>query len=233
MLNVEAVTTGYVGFEVVSGISLHVGAGECVAMVGANGAGKTTILRAISGLIPLWSGCITFDDCNIGQFSAARIVQAGLVHVPEGRELFPTLTVEENLLLGASSKSRKRVKTLLETVHAIFPILVERKLQIAGSLSGGEQQMLAIGRGLMSEPKLLLLDEPSLGLAPQLVDQVFDTVRLLRSSGLSILLVDQNVEDVMALADRSYVLQSGQMVLEGHGSELLADSRFEGAFLGR
>ncbi|MGQ9824291.1 MAG: ABC transporter ATP-binding protein [Desulfotomaculales bacterium] len=233
MLLVKELAVGYKGMPAVHDVSFEVREGEIVAIVGANGAGKSTILRAISGLLKPARGEINFLGQNISQWPPHRIVAAGIAHVPEGRLTFARMTVEQNLALGAYTVSSGAQKEALrEEVYALFPRLRERRLQIAGTLSGGEQQMLAIARGLMSAPRLVLLDEPSLGLMPKLVDQIFDFVRQIKERGKTILLVEQNVREALELADRGYVLQTGRIVAEGTGKELLESDLVRRAYLG-
>lgn len=232
MLKVEAVDAGYGGLQILQELSLEVPDGKVVALIGANGAGKTTTLRAISGLIRPSRGSITFDGQELAGRSPHEIVRAGLVQVPEGRELFGTLTVEENLRMGAFARPRGEIEAARAQVEEIFPVLADRRAQPAATMSGGQQQMLAIGRALMAAPKVLMLDEPSLGLAPKLVVQVFETVRTVRDAGITVLLVEQNATHALRLADRAYVLENGRVVLEGAGVELLEDDRVRTAYLG-
>ncbi len=233
MLRVEAVDAGYGSVQVLWDISLEVNAGELVAVVGANGAGKTTLLRIITGLLPQWRGRVVFDDRRIGGRSAHEIVNLGIAHVPEGRQLFPEMTVEEHLLVGSSLlRARAHRRTNFERVYATFPQLKERRHQDAGTLSGGEQQMLAIARALMSAPRLLILDEPSLGLAPMLVRQVLHDVAAIRRQGVTVLLVEQNVQQALGLTDRAYVLQNGRVVLSGSGTQLLQRDEVRRAYMG-
>jgi branched-chain amino acid transport system ATP-binding protein len=214
-------------------VSFAVNKGEIVVIVGANGAGKSTIMRGLSGLLPVLKGSITFNGQDIVKMPAHEIVNAGIAHVPEGRMAFANMTVEQNLALGAFTvKDKKRQEELFKEVYDLFPILRERSQQKAGTLSGGEQQMLAIARGLMSDPQLILLDEPSLGLAPMLVTQIFEFIKTIRSYGKTILLVEQNVYEALSLADRAYVLQTGQMIAEGGGQELLGSELIRKAYLG-
>lgn len=233
MLQVTDLKLGYKGVPAIHGVSFGVSKGEVVAIVGANGAGKSTLMRGISGLLPVLDGQIIFQGRQIGNSPAHRIVGMGIAHVPEGRMTFAGMTVEQNLALGAFTviDKAKQVK-LYGEVFAMFPRLEERKQQIAGTLSGGEQQMLAIARGLMSDPSLILLDEPSLGLAPKLVSQVFDLIRTIKEHGKTILLVEQNVREALELADRAYVLQTGRIVAEGTGQELLGSDLVRKAYLG-
>jgi branched-chain amino acid transport system ATP-binding protein len=228
MLEVRALRGGYGRMEVLRGLSMDVKEGEIVALVGSNGAGKTTLNNTLSGLLPAFSGTITFEDRAIAGARYTAIVAAGLIHVPEGRRVFPNLSVQENLVLGSYRRGRARRARNLERVFAVFPKLKERLAQRAGTLSGGEQQMLAIGRGLMAEPRLLVLDEPSLGLSPVLVEELFALIARLNREGLSILLVEQNVGQSLEIAHRAYVLENGQ----GTPSELLAKSELKSAYLG-
>ncbi|MEW6273639.1 MAG: ABC transporter ATP-binding protein [Bacillota bacterium] len=233
MLRVKEIAAGYKGMPAVHDVSFEVREGEIVAVVGANGAGKSTILRAVSGLVKVTRGEINFLGQNISQWPPHRIVAAGIAHVPEGRLTFARMTVEQNLALGAYTISSAAEKdSLLEEVYTLFPRLRERRFQVAGTLSGGEQQMLAIARGLMSAPRLMLLDEPSLGLMPKLVDLIFDFVRRIKEKGKTILLVEQNVREALELADRAYVLQTGRIVAQGTGEELLASDLVRRAYLG-
>ncbi len=233
MLEVEHLAVGYGEVEVLQDCSLRVERGEIVALLGANGAGKTTLLRAISRLIDPSAGRIVFEDAGITRSAAARVVAAGIAQVPEGRRLWAEMTVEENLLLGAySARARPYASTELENVYALFPRVRERRRQVAGTLSGGEQQMVAIGRGLMSRPSLLMLDEPSLGLAPKVVAEVFAGIRAINAAGTTVLLVEQNVAGSLELATRGYVLETGRVVLEGTRAELLASDMVRKAYLG-
>jgi len=233
MLQVREIDIYYGDIEAVREVSLHVDKGEIVSIVGSNGAGKTTTLGALSGLIPIRSGEINFLGERIDGLSPHKIVEKGLVQIPEGRLLFPEMTVLENLEAGAYAKKfRKYVGERLEEVYGFFPRLKERRHQLAGSLSGGEQQMLAIGRGLMAMPELLMLDEPSLGLAPKLVRELFEIVRKIHERGTSILLVEQNVFHALSISDRAYVIENGRVVLEGKGEELLKNKDVEKAYLG-
>ena len=236
MLRVQSLTAGYGGITVLRGVSIHVRPGEIVALIGANGAGKSTLLKAIAGLITPTSGRVIFDGREITGLSADRIVRLGISMVPEGRRLFAPLTVEDNLRLGAYPLGRRdkgEIERKMEEIFEIFPVLRERKSQVAGTLSGGEQQMLAIGRALMSEPRLLLLDEPSMGLAPMVVSEIFRVISSLRERGTTILLVEQNVRIALRIADRGYVMETGRIVLEGDAEELLRNREVERAYLGR
>jgi branched-chain amino acid transport system ATP-binding protein len=233
LLEIRGIKVRYSGLPVLHGVSLAVNAGETVCVVGANGAGKSTILRAIMGAQRAFEGQILFTGREIQRLRTEEIVRLGIVYVPEEKMLFRPLSVEENLRLGAYIlKDAAQIRRNLDTVYSLFPRLQERKDQPASTLSGGEQQMVAIGRGLMSNPKVLMLDEPSLGLAPKLVDEVLDTVRVLKGQGMSILLVEQNVREALELAERGYVLQTGRIVGQGSGKELLASDEFRQAFLG-
>lgn len=234
ILNLEA---GYGPLRVLKGISLHVSPGEVVAIVGANGAGKTTLLKTVAGVLKPRSGAILFDKREIHGTSAERIVELGCSLVPEGRHVFSTLTVRENLLLGAYTRSRKKRETNgatgIDEVYKLFGILKEREGQLAGTLSGGQQQMLAIGRALMSGPRLLMMDEPSLGVAPLVVRDIYQTIAGLKRDGLTILLVEQNARAALAVADRGYVVETGQIVLEGTARELCNNREVQRAYLGK
>jgi branched-chain amino acid transport system ATP-binding protein len=233
ILEVRNIKVRYSGLPVIQGLSLSVNSGETVCVVGSNGAGKSTLLRAIMGTQRAFEGKILFSGREIQRLRTEEIVRLGIVYVPEEKMLFRPLAVEENLMLGAYILADpQRVKENLDFVYTLFPRLKERRLQPASTLSGGEQQMVAIGRGLMSRPQILMLDEPSLGLAPKLVDEVLDTVRRLKAQGMTILLVEQNVREALDLADRGYVIQTGRIVGEGSGKELLASDQFRKAFLG-
>ncbi len=232
MLEVRELRAGYGPVEILRGVDLDVAKGEVVALLGANGAGKTTLNRTLSGLLRPRAGSIRFAGEPIGGLSAEAVLARGLVHVPEGRRIFANLTVRENLLLGAYRRGRARRRANLERVLALFPRLAERLGQPAGTLSGGEQQMLAIGRGLMAEPSLLVLDEPSLGLAPMIVRQVLELAAGLARDGLAVLLVEQNVVQALAVARRAYVLEQGRIAAAGPAAELLADDRLRRLYLG-
>lgn len=232
MLEVAGLVAGYGGVTVLRGVSLLVGAGEIVAVLGANGVGKTTLNRALSGLVRADSGSITFEGERIDGLDPAAIVARGLIHVPEGRKIFPNMRVSENLELGAYARGRARRADNLARVYAIFPRLRERAGQFAGTLSGGEQQMLAIGRGLMAEPRLLILDEPSLGLSPLLVEELFALIARIAAEGLAIMLVEQNVVQSLDLAARAYVLENGAVALSGPAAALRANPELEKAYLG-
>jgi branched-chain amino acid transport system ATP-binding protein len=232
MLEVAELRAGYGAIEVLRGISISVGAGEIVAVLGANGVGKTTLNNTISGIIRPRGGTIRFDGADFTGLKPTRIVDAGLIHVPEGRKIFPNLAVRENLLLGGYRRGRGNRARNLERVFALFPRLRERERQAAGSLSGGEQQMLAIGRGLMAEPRLLILDEPSLGLSPLLVEEMFALIRLLCAEGTPVLLVEQNVVQSLAVAARAYVIEKGVVALAGPADELARNEALKAAYLG-
>ncbi|MBA3039057.1 MAG: ABC transporter ATP-binding protein [Alphaproteobacteria bacterium] len=235
MLKIEGLTAGYSpSVPVLHDVSLSVGAGQFISVVGPNGAGKTTLFKAISGIIPLKSGRVRFDGQDISNLEASRRPHLGIAHVPEGRQVFPSMTVLENLELGAATEAGKRDwATNLERIYTWFPVLAERSGQYAGTLSGGQQQMLAIGRGLASSPKLIMLDEPSMGLAPSIADFVFEKlIEIRRELGLAILLVEQRVAEALQFADRGYVLETGSIVMEGDGETLKADDRVRQAYLG-
>jgi branched-chain amino acid transport system ATP-binding protein len=232
ILKVEDINVYYGPIHAVKGISFEVGRGEIVSLIGANGAGKSTTLSTISGLHRSKTGSITFMGENIGSVSANNIVKRGLVQVPEGRRIFLQLTVEENLEMGAFTQPKTSLAGGLERAYERFPRLKERRRQIAGTLSGGEQQMLAMGRAMMSTPKLLMLDEPSMGLAPILVEEVFGIIQAFRDSGTTILLVEQNATMALAISDRAYVLETGHITLSGTGKELAASPEVQKAYLG-
>ena len=232
MLNVNEMNVFYGPIHAVKGVSFDVNEGEIVTLIGANGAGKSTILKTISGLMHPKQGDIHFMGQRINATPPHRIVTKGLAHVPEGRRIFTKLTVEENLEMGAFTAERNGIEENLDKVYKQFPRLDERRKQIAGTLSGGEQQMLAIGRALMSNPKLIMLDEPSMGLAPILVEQVFDIIRELHAAGTTILLVEQNAQMALAVADRAYVLETGKITLSGTGKELAESESVQKAYLG-
>jgi branched-chain amino acid transport system ATP-binding protein len=232
VLEVRSLRAGYGAIEVLRGVDLAVGAGEIVALLGSNGAGKSTLNNNVSGLYRPFGGTIAFDGQAIAGAPSMRIVEAGLVQVPEGRRVFPNLSVRENLELGSYRRGRSARARNLERVLAVFPRLNERMTQLAGTLSGGEQQMLAIGRGLMSEPRLLILDEPSLGLSPLLVEEMFTLIGRLNRDGLSILLVEQNVVQSLAIAHRAYVLENGRIALSGAAAELAEHPELRKSYLG-
>jgi branched-chain amino acid transport system ATP-binding protein len=230
LLRLDSVEAGYRDLVAVREVSLEVRAGEVVALIGGNGAGKTTTLRAISGLLPLRRGRIEFEGERIDGRASAQVVARGIAHVPEGRQLFPSMSVRENLELGARDRAARAAT--LETVFALFPRLRERERQVAGTLSGGEQQMCAIGRGLMARPRLLLLDEPSLGLAPVMVRLIFETLKAINETGTTILLVEQNVARALALSHRAYVIENGRIVLDGPREALQQSPHIKQAYLG-
>ena len=232
LLSLAEVHAGYGSTEILRGVNFALHSGEIVTILGPNGAGKSTMSRTISGIVRTWRGSIRFKGVSIEREAPAKIVERGLIHVPEGRRIFPNMTVRENLDLGSYRRARRSRAENRERVFSIFPRLSERQSQRAGTLSGGEQQMLAIGRGLMSRPKLVLFDEPSLGLAPAVVQDVLRTIRDLNREGLTCLLVEQNVALSLKLAQRAYVLENGRVVLAGSGDELLADDRVRRAYLG-
>jgi branched-chain amino acid transport system ATP-binding protein len=232
MLKVEHLQVAYGKVQTLWDVSFEVPQGEIVALIGANGAGKTTTLKTLSALLKRVGGAITFEGESLTGCSSMQIVERGIVHVPEGRRLFHEMTVLDNLLMGAYSTRKSGRRERLDKVYAIFPILKEREKQMAGTLSGGEQQMAAIGRGLMAEPRLLMLDEPTLGLAPMVVDEIFRIVRDINASGVTVLLVEQDTQHALLLANRAYVLETGRVVLSGTGSELLANEEVRKAYLG-
>jgi len=232
MLKVEHLQVAYGRVQTLWDITFEVPQSEIVALIGANGAGKTTTLKTLSALLKPSAGAMTLDGESLIGCSSMQIVERGMVHVPEGRRLFPEMTVLDNLLMGAYSTGKGRRRERLDQVYAIFPILKERGRQMAGTLSGGEQQMAAIGRGLMAEPRLLMLDEPTLGLAPLVVEEMFGVVRQINRAGVTVLLVEQNTQHALSLADHGYVLEAGRVVLSGTGSELLANEDVRKAYLG-
>jgi len=233
MLNLRNVSTYYGDLQALRDVSIDVSSNQIVSIVGSNGAGKTTLVNTISGVLAPSEGTITFVEKRLEKAPTHKIVDEGLVQVPEGRLLFPYMTVLENLELGAfSDRSRRELQHSLEAVFGYFPKLRDRRNHLAGTLSGGEQQMVAIGRGLMSCPKLLMLDEPSLGLSPLIVDEVFDTIEKIRSEGITVLLIEQNVFQSLMISDKAYVLENGSIVLEGVGSDLLTDPCVKEAYLG-
>jgi branched-chain amino acid transport system ATP-binding protein len=233
LLQVDGLCASYDGAAVLDEISLHVDAGETVAVVGGNGAGKTTLIRTIAGMVAATAGRVRLEGEDITNLTSDRVCERGIAQSPEGRQLFQSLTVEDNLRLGAILKrARANAEASLERVFDLFPRLRERRRQLAGTLSGGEQQMVAIGRALMAQPKFIMLDEPSLGLAPVMVDLMFDAIAALNRRGLSILLVEQNVSESLALASRGYVLENGVVVLEGAGAALLENDDVRRAYLG-
>ena len=233
MLTLSGVSAAYGSVPAVSDVSMMVGEGEAVGLLGANGAGKSTTLRAISGLVRPTSGTITFLARNIAALPPYKVTELGIAHVPEGRQVFPEMTVKENLEIGAYIPSAKAERSrTLELVFNIFPVLAERRKQLAGTMSGGEQQMLAVGRGLMLKPRLLMLDEPSLGLAPVVTDATFQKIQEIHAMGTAILLVEQNVSRALALVQRAYVLESGKVILHGTSAELSNNKQVQAAYLG-
>ncbi len=233
LLELNNVTAYYRDLQALFGVTLKVSAGEIVTLIGANGAGKTTLLRVISGLKPAAAGTVRFAGQDISRVPAHKIVALGVSHVPEGRQVFPFLTVRENLSLGAyTPRARATMKQAMEEQLTLFPRLGERMNQMAGTLSGGEQQMVAIARGLMAKPKLLLLDEPSLGLAPKIVDEVFDKIQEVRRTGITMMIVEQNVVSGLSIADRGYVIQTGSVLLEDTSANLLKNEMVRAAYLG-
>ncbi|MCQ4866297.1 ABC transporter ATP-binding protein [Pseudoflavonifractor phocaeensis] len=232
MLDVKDINVYYGAIHAVKDISFHVDEGEVVTLIGANGAGKSTILKTVSGLLRSRTGSVTFLESNIGGVPAHKIISRGLAQVPEGRAVFLQMTVEENLEMGGFTRPGSEIDPGLEKVYDLFPRLKERRRQIAGTLSGGEQQMLAMGRALMSKPRLLMLDEPSMGLAPILVEQIFDIIRTMHQAGTTILLVEQNAQMALSVADRGYVLETGRIVTTGTGADLLEDESVKKAYLG-
>jgi branched-chain amino acid transport system ATP-binding protein len=233
MLTLSDVDAGYSGFQALFGVSLEIAAGEAVAVIGPNGAGKTTLMRVISGLIRPTAGAIGMEGTDVLATPAHRILALGIAHVPENRRLFARMTVEDNLRMGAYvASARPRFRQRLDFVYELFPRMSERRHQFAGTLSGGEQQMCAIGRALMSEPRLLLLDEPSAGLAPVIVQQVFELVRRIRAGGLTVLIVEQNVRQVLRVVDRAYLLEAGSIRTSGTAVDLLASETIREAYLG-
>lgn len=232
MLTVSDINVYYGAIHAIKNVSFEVDEGEVVALIGANGAGKSTTLKTMSGLLRSQSGTIEFLGQNIMHMPADKLVAAGLAHVPEGRRVFAQMSVEENLEMGAFTRPNSEIAPGLERVYAHFPRLKERRRQVAGTLSGGEQQMLAMGRALMSSPKLLMLDEPSMGLAPILIEQIFDIVRELHAAGTTILLVEQNAQMALSIASRAYVMETGKITLSGTGDELLHNDEVRKAYLG-
>ncbi len=233
MLTLRNVNAGYGGFQALFDVSLDVNAGEAVAVIGPNGAGKSTLMRVISGMIPATTGYIEMEGASVLDAPAHDIVGMGIAHVPENRRLFPRMTVEDNLRMGCfMPQFRARYEARKDFVYDLFPRMLERRNQLAGTLSGGEQQMCAIGRALMSDPKILLMDEPSAGLAPVIVQQVFDLIKRIRGEGLTVLIVEQNVKQVLRIVDRAYVLESGTLRLDGTADELMQSAEIQKAFMG-
>lgn len=233
LLEVSHLAAGYDAIRIVNNVSLQVAAGSVVALIGGNGAGKTTLVRSIAGSLPIQSGDVTFDGVDVTGLPANERVELGLALVPEGRLIFPRMTVEQNLRVGAiAPHARPRTRANIERMYTMFPRLLERRHQLGGTLSGGEQQMLAISRGLMAEPSLLVLDEPTLGLAPLAADFIFELIAALRTQGLTILIAEQDVARTLEFADNAYVIENGMVVLTGTGTSLLKDSRVRSAYLG-
>jgi branched-chain amino acid transport system ATP-binding protein len=232
VLRVEGLSSHYGRIPALSGVDLHIDRGELVALVGANGAGKTTLLRALSGVQHVSGGRVLFEGADITRAPSDRRVRLGIVQVPEGRQVFGPLSVEDNLRLGAFVRTRAEAREEIERVYALFPVLKGKRAQASGTLSGGQQQMLAMGRALMARPRLLLLDEPSMGLAPRLVEEVFACITALRPAATTVFLVDQNARAALRVADRGYVLETGRVVLSGPATELLANDRVKEAYLG-
>ena len=233
LLNVEGINVYYGAIHAIKDISFHVNEGEIVTLIGANGAGKTTTLQTISGLLRSKTGSITFEGQNISNVRADKLVARGLAQVPEGRRVFLQMSVEENLEMGAYTQSPSGVPADLEMVFELFPRLMERRRQVAGTLSGGEQQMLAVGRALMAKPKVMMMDEPSLGLAPLVVKDIFSIIRRINDDGVTVLLIEQNANAALKIADRGYVLQTGNVTMTGTGMELLNDESIKEAYLGK
>ena len=233
MLSVKDLHVHYGVIEAIKGINFEVNKGEVIALIGANGAGKTTTLHAVSGLIQASQGSVTFEDRDITNVPGHKIVSMGMAHVPEGRRVFQELSVLQNLKMGAyTRKDKKEIEETLQMVYKRFPRLEERKNQLAGTLSGGEQQMLAMGRALMSHPSIILMDEPSMGLSPIFVNEIFDIIKEVSASGTTVLLVEQNAKKALSIADRAYVLETGKIVLEGKAKDLLNDDSIKKAYLG-
>jgi len=232
MLKIKDLHVSYGAVKAVTGVSLHVEDGEIVSLIGANGAGKTTILRTISGLEKSTSSEITFDGTDLRKIEPSKIINLKLAHVPEGRHIFPEMTVEENLEMGAFADP-KGMSDTMASVYTRFPRLKERRRQLAGTLSGGEQQMLAVGRALMAKPKMILMDEPSMGLSPILVKEIFSIIREVNRQGITILLVEQNAKMALAISNRAYVLETGKITIEGSSKDLLCDDRVKKAYLGQ
>lgn len=233
LLEVNDLQVNYGVIRAIKGISFEVNEGEIVSLIGANGAGKTTTMQSIMGLIPIKGGTVTYDGKVINKIPGHKLISMGMSQVPEGRRVFQELTVYENLIMGAyTQKDKKKIKEDVEDIYTRFPRLGERKNQIAGTLSGGEQQMLAMGRAMMSHPKLLMLDEPSMGLSPLLVDQVFDIIKECHSQGITVLLVEQNAKKALSISDRAYVLETGDITITGKGEELLNNESVKKAYLG-
>lgn len=234
MLEIKDLYVNYGAVEAIRGISFTVEDGEIVTLIGANGAGKTTTLHTISGLTKAKSGSITYDGVDLLKTEPSKIINLGIAHVPEGRHIFPEMTVEENLQMGAYTiKSKEKISNALQNVYEKFPRLKERRRQIAGTMSGGEQQMLAVGRALMGEPRIILMDEPSMGLSPLLVKEVFDIIQEIHAAGITVLLNEQNAKMALSIADRAYVLETGTISISGKAQDLLNDERVKKAYLGQ
>ncbi len=232
MLKIENLVVSYGAVQALRGISIDVKGGEIVSLIGANGAGKTTTLHAVTGLIPIKEGRVEYDGTDLRKVSPSSIVTMGLAHVPEGRQVFTRMTVAENMMMGAYFRKDAKVASDLERVYEHFPRLKERARQVAGTLSGGEQQMLAMGRAMMSAPKLVVMDEPSMGLSPLLVREVFSIIKSMHEEGITILLVEQNAKMALSIADRAYVLENGRITMSGAASDLLNDAKVRKAYLG-
>lgn len=233
MLKIENIDVSYGAIHAIHGVSMEVHDGEIVSLIGANGAGKTTILHSITGLKKVDSGVIEYNGHNLLKTEPSKIVTLGMAHVPEGRHIFPTMTVEENLEMGAYANSKSgNLKAILDDIFERFPRLQERKKQLAGTLSGGEQQMLAVGRALMSQPSIILMDEPSMGLSPILIKEIFNIVKYVHEQGITVLLVEQNAKMALSIADRAYVLENGRISMTGTGKELLSNENVKKAYLG-
>ncbi len=233
MLEIKDLEVCYGMIRAIKGISFHVDEGEVIALIGANGAGKTTILHTITGLVPAKSGSVTFEGTDITKTPGHKIVSMGMAHVPEGRRIFAQLSVLQNLKMGAfTRKDKAEIEETLQSVYKRFPRLEERQNQLAGTLSGGEQQMLAMGRALMSHPKIILMDEPSMGLSPIFVNEIFDIIKEVSKSGTTVLLVEQNAKKALTIADRAYVLETGNIALEGNASDLMNNDSIKKAYLG-
>lgn len=233
MLSIKNISAGYDDLQVLFDVSVEVGEGEIVALVGSNGAGKTTLLNIVSGLVPVKSGSVEFDGVDLLKRPAYKRAELGIAHIPQGRGILNTITVEENLLLGSYTKQARKFRAeSLEASYERFPILRERRTQLAGSLSGGQQQMLAIARALMMRPRIIMLDEPSLGLAPIVVDEVFEIISSVSKTGVSMLLIEQNLLQSLSIADRGYVLETGHLAMQGSAKELLQDETITKAYLG-
>jgi len=232
LLEVQNLDAGYGAVPVLRGVSMQVAPGEVIAVLGSNGAGKTTLNRVLSGLMPPWAGSVRFEDTDVTGRDASLMVEAGLVHVPEGRRVFPNLSVRENLELGSYRRARANRARNFDLVVSIFPRLKERLAQAAGTLSGGEQQMLPISRAIMSKPKLMMFDEPSLGLAPNIVEQVFDIIDNIRKAGTTVLMVEQNAYSALEMCDYAYLIEAGTIVLSGTGEELIDNKHIRAAYLG-